>query len=142
MIWYLSEEDSLNISFVLETAEYNCSLMERPLCLAQRHFHRGNKLNARYALSLPIRSITFRSKAQSFMSKPNSEAVMSITITARFFYIINMNLYTILELKRKLVFQEKKEIERLLCYEMLNSLLSLTVSLRTGSPSRCSRSCP
>lgn len=80
--------------------------------------------------------------AQSFMSKPNSEAVMSITITARFFYIININLYTILELKRKLVLQEKKEIERLLCYEMLNSLLSLTLSLRTGSQSRCSRSCP
>lgn len=76
------------------------------------------------------------------MSKPNSEAVMSIIITARFFYIININLYTILELKRKLVLQEKKEIERLLCYEMLNSLLSLTLSLRTGSQSRCSRSCP
>lgn len=80
--------------------------------------------------------------AQSFLSKPNSEAVMSIAITARFFYIININLDTILELKRKLVLQEKKEIERLLCYEMLNSLLSRTLSLRTGSQSRCSRSCP
>lgn len=36
IIWYLGRFTEHEGSFVLETAEYNRSLMERPLCLAQR----------------------------------------------------------------------------------------------------------